>query len=90
MLLVCAGRNDKHQLRIPSDNKYKIGDFVSKIAEIPVDTGNIQCVAPHWSVLTVGNDINFRIGSDNQVEYEEFTQIKICDESVKWAADGKK
>lgn len=98
MSLIGAGRNHDFQLGIQSDSKDLGQRFVSKAAEIPVNTGNIICVAPgehhtvivmrDGSVLATGNDKSFGIGGKSRVIHKKFTEIKISDEKIIWAASG--
>lgn len=92
MSLAGSGYNNNHALGVMYDSKDSDGyGIVLKMTEITIDVKNISCVAPgyaHTVVLTAGDDRDFTMGSLYRTIFKEFTEIKISEEKIIWAAAG--
>lgn len=98
MSLLAAGCDDCFQLGIDPTTKNKCNNVcVGELTQVPFDIYGIQCISTYCShsviiklgkVYAAGDDQDFIIGSDSRQVYEKFTEIKISDEHIIWAACG--
>lgn len=97
-MLSAGGLDDCCQLGIkPTTKNNDNEDCVDVLTRVPFDFEGAQCVSGGYNhsviikdfrVFAAGNDKDFRIGSDNRVIYETFTEVKISEEPISWAACG--
>lgn len=100
MKLYAGGVDNYFQLGFEPTTKNKKGHgCVDSLTQVPFDIENIQCVAGGWShsiivkdyrVFGAGVDVDFRIGSGVNQVFKTFTEVKISDEPISWAACGWK
>lgn len=99
MWLSAAGYDQDHQLGIEPTNKSNDGQGCVDVAtRVPFDLHDVKCIVGGGShsiiikgikIFAAGNDIDFRIGSDSRKVYKSFTEVRICDDVIIWAACGE-
>lgn len=99
MAVYAAGKDNVGQLGVDSTTKSHGINCVDSITQVPIDIEGIQCISSgdehsiiikQGRVFAAGNDTGFQIGSDDHDCYRNFTEIKICNESILWAACSEK
>lgn len=99
MILSAQGNNQCNQLGIePTTNNKDGKGCVDVLTQVPFDIEGIQCVttgAYHSVIIknncvyAAGDDTDFLIGGDARQTYRTFTEIKISEEPISWAACGQ-